>query len=1085
MTVSISSDGQQFTLAPFATETSFGSVNPLANAIQVYAENVGINISGNVAGGNDIGILLDTRARTINPDPYAGASPRPYIFDNSSMAVVVAAGGTVAGSTAIALNVSPFNTPDPDSFGYIGLGGRALASVDNSGSIIANNGGFALFTQVINHLTISGATFTSVINRGSGTIGAIEADMTSLANAGLIDGAQRSAVQTLRDTSINNSGTITTAGAVATIRTATASLVNEIVNSGTIAATGSGIAIQASSVSITNFASGVISASAIAITVSADLNLRNIGTIHGSVQAASSGSFVDRIDHSVAGVINGNVDLGAGDDFFTARLASNGSVETGVSGTLDGGAGNDTLVLRVSGNANIAAPALPTNFERLRLDLDPGSQANVVAGVTLNGLSLSGRGTVINAATVTGASPAVSLDPSEIQTNFTRIDFSNSGSLTSNFASGANPAISAAVLFTRQYSPYSPFLTGFDNSGSISATNARAVVATIGDTAQAVFDNSGIITAIGAKAVDVIMSGSNLNQFVNTGTINGGASVTFTTAPTNALTNTGRIEAHGEALSVVGGAVVNSGGTIASTGNTGEAAVRYVGQGIRQPGFDNNGTISGVAAGISLGDGILSNYGLIAASDGPGVRIEQGLATIFNSQTGVIRGGSVAIARGGSGYVQDVAINNQGIIDGSINLVVAASYAASYIVNTGIINGDIDFGNGNDSYIGTGGIQRIVRGGIGSDSLIGGTGDDLFFGGTGNDRLDGGLGADVLVGGEGDDTYTVDRQGDIIVEVAGEGRDVVSSLGSFYLYANLEALTLDGVGDHFGVGNVEDNVIIGNAGSNLLIAGAGDDIAAGSDGIDALFGESGDDRLYGDNGIDYLVGGTGDDRLDGGEDADALYGEDGNDTLIGGNSFDTDILVGGNGNDILNAASGLGDYDLIDGGAGDDAYHVDTPADLTFEAVNGGTDTIYADIVGAGYYLYANTENLILLGETPFGVGNELANQLTGNSFGNYLLGGAGNDILNGKAGNDVLFGESGADNFVFERRTGGDVIGDFQVGVDKISLVGLGFTSYAQLSANFVENAGTTAINLGFGDFIVINGVTNVALSASDFILG
>jgi len=109
-----------------------------------------------------------------------------------------------------------------------------------------------------------------------------------------------------------------------------------------------------------------------------------------------------------------------------------------------------------------------------------------------------------------------------------------------------------------------------------------------------------------------------------------------------------------------------------------------------------------------------------------------------------------------------------------------------------------------------------------------------------------------------------------------------------------------------------------------------------------------------------------------GTDADALYGEDGNDTLYGGTDFQTDILVGGNGNDVLHGDSGLGDYDLMDGGAGDDIYYVDTPADLTFEAAADGNDTVYANISGAGYYLYANVENLVLLGTTPYGVGNEL-----------------------------------------------------------------------------------------------------------------
>nr|WP_310523070.1 calcium-binding protein [Polymorphobacter sp.] len=427
------------------------------------------------------------------------------------------------------------------------------------------------------------------------------------------------------------------------------------------------------------------------------------------------------------------------------------------------------------------------------------------------------------------------------------------------------------------------------------------------------------------------------------------------------------------------------------------------------------------------------------------------------------------------------------------------------VVNQGRITGLVQFGVGDDVLDGANSLAALVaiggagndrltggafddrlEGGLGGDTLIGGGGNDSLDGGAAADTLDGGSGNDRLSGGTGNDSYVVDSQADLIFENPGEGTDSVTASTGFYLYANVENLTLDAAaGDIFGVGNDLGNTITGNGGSNLLIGGAGDDIIFGDSGIDALFGETGDDSLNGGAGIDYIVGGAGNDVVSGNADADALYGEDGDDLLIGGADFQTDILVGGNGNDLLNANSGLGDYDLIDGGAGDDTYLVDTPADLTFEALNGGTDTVRANINGAGYYLYANTENLILDGQTPFGVGNELANQLTGNAISNYLLGGAGNDTLNGKAGNDVLFGESGADTFIFERGTGGDVIGDFQAGVDKISLTGLGFTSYAQLQANFVEVAGTTAINLGQGDFIVLNGVTNAALTAADFILG
>jgi Ca2+-binding RTX toxin-like protein len=162
---------------------------------------------------------------------------------------------------------------------------------------------------------------------------------------------------------------------------------------------------------------------------------------------------------------------------------------------------------------------------------------------------------------------------------------------------------------------------------------------------------------------------------------------------------------------------------------------------------------------------------------------------------------------------------------------------------------------------------------------------------------------------------------------------------------------------------------------------------------------------------------------------------------------------------------------------------VDTPDDLTFEAAGGGIDSVRAEIVGAGYYLYPNVENLLLAGDTPFGVGNDLANQLTGSEKDNWLLGGAGNDTLNGEGGNDVLFGEGGADIFVIDQMEGNDVIGDFQPGVDKLKLQG--FSSFDTIQQLFVEVGGNTGIIWPQGNVIVLNGVSNAQLSATDFIFG
>ncbi|MBI1285510.1 MAG: hypothetical protein GC183_14440 [Thiobacillus sp.] len=438
----------------------------------------------------------------------------------------------------------------------------------------------------------------------------------------------------------------------------------------------------------------------------------------------------------------------------------------------------------------------------------------------------------------------------------------------------------------------------------------------------------------------------------------------------------------------------------------------------------------------------------------------------------------------------DTSANSQGLFDPTWP-GIAIGGTGDTVIDLSALSGNYtiyDPDGGNDTLTGNAD-DNDINAGVGNDALYGGAGADYLDGGAGNDTLDGGTDADILIGGTGDDTYHVDTPFDFVFENPGEGNDTVISSTSLYLYANVENLTLaNGAGSIYGVGNELDNILIGNEGDNLMIAWDGADTLHGGAGNDNLFGVDGNDTLYGEVGIDYLVGGSGDDTLDGGDNPDAIYGEDGNDTLYGGIGFHTDIMVGGAGDDILNGSGPTihyqGDYDLMDGGAGNDTYYVDTPNDLTFEAAGGGIDSVIAEIDGGGYYLWAYTENLTLAGSTPFGVGNELDNILTGSENVNWLLGGAGNDTINGKGGNDVLFGEAGIDTFVFERGTGGDVIGDFLSGTDKVQLSGLGFASFAQVQAAMTTDGVSTALDLGLGDFVVFNGVTPGGFAAGDFLL-
>lgn len=138
---------------------------------------------------------------------------------------------------------------------------------------------------------------------------------------------------------------------------------------------------------------------------------------------------------------------------------------------------------------------------------------------------------------------------------------------------------------------------------------------------------------------------------------------------------------------------------------------------------------------------------------------------------------------------------------------------------------------GNDIYTGSA-ADETIYGLDGSDTINGAGGSDTIYGGLGNDTLDGGLGSDVLIGGAGNDVFTVDASADLVVELAGEGSDLVQSSVSYALSAEVENLTLTGGATIDGVGNALANTLTGNSANNMLTGGAGNDKIIGGLGID-------------------------------------------------------------------------------------------------------------------------------------------------------------------------------------------------------------------------------------------------------------
>lgn len=315
----------------------------------------------------------------------------------------------------------------------------------------------------------------------------------------------------------------------------------------------------------------------------------------------------------------------------------------------------------------------------------------------------------------------------------------------------------------------------------------------------------------------------------------------------------------------------------------------------------------------------------------------------------------------------------------------------------GLSGDDVLFGNDGDD---------TLDGGIGDDQLYGGYGADVLIGGAGQDLLDGGAGVDQLAGSAGDDTYRVDESGDVIVELAGEGIDVVQSTAySYALSANVEHLTLvQGSGAYEGTGNALDNVLTGNGNDNRLDGGAG---------VDTLIGGLGNDTYVVDNVGDVVVENVG-------EGADTVESSISytlgatleNLTLLGtanldatGNTGDN-VIRGNAGNNRIEGGAGA---DTLYGGAGDDYYVAVSASDRVYEYAGEGIDTVER-VFETNLVLENNVENLILGAGITTGNGNGLDNTITGNAGDNTLAGLDGDDVLHGLDGDDALFGGNGTD---------------------------------------------------------------------------
>jgi Ca2+-binding RTX toxin-like protein len=419
------------------------------------------------------------------------------------------------------------------------------------------------------------------------------------------------------------------------------------------------------------------------------------------------------------------------------------------------------------------------------------------------------------------------------------------------------------------------------------------------------------------------------------------------------------------------------------------------------------------------------------------------------------------------------------IVNGGAGLDFATGGAGNDVVDGGADNDNVSGGDGDDTVRGGTGNDNVdgdngndvLFGGAGGDDIVGGDGDDTLFGEGGNDFLQGGAGVDAMFGGDDDDVLIGYEQAD--ESHGGAGSDTFV----FFLGLTFPSSTFaehDTVFDFEGAGVAGGDLISLN-GARVSLAGKIDanpvlgaklpgknngvvDLAyTQRNGDTWLFGDENDDGKLDSSDLTVLfkglhnfaradfddttfvtVGTRGNDTISGTADADIIYGVAGDDRIFGLGGEDE--LHGGQGNDFIDG--GPGGFDNLFGDAGNDTLSLAT-SDVGGNASGGAGD----DVLFGSDSSFSSFDNNLQ--------GDAGRDDLHAGAVGSTMDGGSGADRLFSSAADDQMSGgrkpdftlDGERDLFVY---TGsgrwssdgsffGDVLFDFEDGIDKFDLRGSG----------------------------------------------
>jgi Ca2+-binding RTX toxin-like protein len=773
-----------------------------------------------------------------------------------------------------------------------------------------------------------------------------------------------------------------------------------------------------------------------------------------------------------SGNINGSGN--ALDNTLTGNTGNN--VLNGLAGadTMIGGAGNDTYIVDNAGDVVSENSGEGTDTVQSSISY---TISDDIENLTLTGTAASATGnSAVNI--LTGNNSNNTLDGgagADTMIGGTGDDtyyVDDVGDVVSELASSGSDTVISTITYS---------LAALPAIEHVTLTGVAAIDATGNNLNNILTGNAAVNTLNGGAAADTMIGGDGndvyfvdsagdvIVELANEGTETVNSSVTYT------------LSANVENLILTGAAVIDGTGNSGINTITGNTAANILDGGA---GADVmiGGTGNDTYIVDDAGDVVSENAG--ADIDTVQSSISFSIAAMANIENITLIGGDSSTATG----------------NGSVNILIGN--AANNSLDGGALADTMIGGDGNDTYFvdaagdvvselanqGTDTVQssitytlganveNLILTGVAAINATGNADANVLTGNSAANTLSGLVGADTMSGAGGNDTYVVDNVGDVVVELAGGGTDLVQSSVTFTLSANVDNLTLTGAANIDGTGNNDVNTLTGNTGNNTLDGGMGADLMIGGTGNDTYVVDDAGDVVS-----EAAAGGTDLVQSSVTYSIAALANVE-NITLTGAGNIDAtgnavaNTLTGNGANNTLDGGAGA---DTMIGGAGNDTYVIDNAGDVVSESAGADIDTVLSSLT---YTLLANFENLTLTGGTAINAtGNSAVNVLTGNTGANTLNGMAGADTMIGGAGNDVYFVDDSNDVITENLAEGTDSVSSsvsytLSAYIESLTLTGSGninATGNADVNT-LTGNTGDNILDGGAGADTMIGGTGN-----------